>query len=514
MVAVHSISPPARVAQLQGHRDCVTSLVTGKRKRSVYSTDLSGVVFKWHSEDFTVLASICLDTPIHCADYCEGPGGLWVGTGSGIIGLSDKLEIIGWISLQSQAWVLGTRHTPAPVARNASAQSVSSVAGDPAADTAWHGVQQAGEKVAMVAVMSALALGVETAAHEERSAQDAEPASRGSSHRLGKCRAVAVVSHNGDEADAVRLDVWAGGAGYLMFFKGGTSKGTNCWNMGGATMMQLAASSSEQVMCAAASDGWLLIFGLHSGRPMRKLKCHNDMVRLLFCRSLVASSAYVGCWEQQLLSLAFVQTDRPGVLACGSAHNDGSITLCDGFHTLLGSRSSFLSDQIRAETMLDYDWLGFNTQWESGAVKQRAANAALLFDEEISDVATFSYHQRCWAAWDHSFEKFSCSPESQLLARFGVGHPLSSVDEGLATIFTFTLFWRCSGPNSTASSCVGRGDCQSNRGNSQVQGERRQQLLHRHYWVCTNLMEEVCEHSAELSPQVQGWEEVHEYKAD
>jgi hypothetical protein len=55
-----------------------------------------------------------------------------------------------------------------------------------------------------------------------------------------------------------------------------------------------------------------------------------------------------------------VQTDlgKKWVLACGSGHNDGSITLCDGFSTLLGNRSSFLADHVGAETMLNFDWLG------------------------------------------------------------------------------------------------------------------------------------------------------------
>eukprot|EP00037_Helgoeca_nana_P036473 m.11543 g.11543 ORF g.11543 m.11543 type:complete len:890 (+) comp7427_c0_seq1:66-2735(+) len=397
VVAVHSISPPELVAQLRGHTDCVTALVVGKRKQCVYSTDLAGVIFKWAADGFEQLAKVALNASIHCADFCNDRDGLWVGTGTGVVGLSNDLEIIAWISLQNEAFVLGAEAVLAALPRSTDG------AGDGATVSAWHSVQQAGVRTANVAVKSALACGVEAAAHHARSAEvPVAPvaSSRGlvSQARIGACRALAVGSHDVDAGVGSGVDVWAGGQGFLQFYKGGSDKCTMCWRMGAATMLQLCASTSEHVMCAAASDGWLLIFGLHSGRPIRKLKCHNDMV----------------------LSLAFVRTDRPGVLACGSAHNDGSITLCDGFHTLLGNRSSFLNDQIGAETMLNFDWLGFNTGWDSGAVTHRGQDATLVFDEEIGDVATFSYHQRCWEAWEHSFQQFSYSPETQLLARFGV----------------------------------------------------------------------------------------------
>ena len=122
----------------------------------------------------------------------------------------------------------------------------------------------------------------------------------------------------------------------------------------------------------------------------------------------------------QLLSLAVVRVASRDVLACGSAHNDGTITLCDGFTTLFGPRSSFLSDHPGTDRLLEYDWLGFDMRWDSGTVQHRAADASLVFDEEIRDLESFSYHHRCWKAWEHSVQPFDCSPEMQLLARFGV----------------------------------------------------------------------------------------------
>jgi hypothetical protein len=63
---------------------------------------------------------------------------------------------------------------------------------------------------------------------------------------------------------------------------------------------------------------------------------------------------------------------------------------------------------------------GFNTNWDPGSVSRRVENSPVLFDEEIGDVATFSYHQRCWDAWKHSYEHFKPSPELRLLVRGGV----------------------------------------------------------------------------------------------
>jgi hypothetical protein len=238
--------------------------------------------------------------------YSEESGGLWLGTADGIVGLTPDLTVTAWLSLQCRAWVLGSSAALLAVGKadaNATPTATTTAAAAAAqnvdqATSAWHAVGlHATEAAALRSVRLAFALGVETvvadarrgaAASANASGGPAKQSVRGGtsessappplSPHMSACKSIAVVPH--DFIDGVRTDVWAGGNGYLQFWRGGASRCTMCWNTGRAKVIELRSNVVERVMCAASSDGWVLIFGLLSGRPIRKLKCHDDMVSL------------------------------------------------------------------------------------------------------------------------------------------------------------------------------------------------------------------------------------------
>lgn len=184
-------------------------------------------------------------------------------------------------------------------------------------------------------------------------------------------------------------------------------------------------------MCAAASDGFVLMFGLPSARPLRRLRCHTDMV--LSLAFVVTEGAYqcvvplctVGClvrppfdhgpiYHAPIDVYPCTNCTTPlsphpsytptlpyamhctGIteLACTSAHGDGTISLCLGLNTLVGTdRSQFLSKDPSHEFNIEYDYLGFHKSRElRGSVLMSLCH--LSFDEEIHETGMFSTHQR------------------------------------------------------------------------------------------------------------------------
>eukprot|EP00041_Stephanoeca_diplocostata_P032998 m.1076837 g.1076837 ORF g.1076837 m.1076837 type:complete len:790 (-) comp24249_c0_seq2:909-3278(-) len=407
------------LARLDGHSDCITSLTYDSKDNVIYSAGFDGTIIKWCTHTYAQLEKCTVGIQIHSLVLCSTTD-------------NDKRSVIPTTASTT------VNFTPKTIdANSADTSPVDNVSdhSDAGSDHGRHDVLWAGA-AGRIVIMCAQDLTVRNqisvaehcsiaecqvagAASATQSASDgtgdalsdgadngadngdAEPPSSSPQEAL-VCKAIAM-SPTGQ--------VWCGGNRFLHVWKPSVHTASpvtarDChvaWQLPGYNIQALQASPLEDapVMCAAASDGFVLMFGLPSARPLRRLRCHTDMV----------------------LSLAFVMAEGITELACTSAHGDGTISLCLGLNALTGTdRSQFLSTNPAHEFNIEYDYLGFHKSRELRG-RMLVEVSHLSFDEEIHETGTFSTHQRCWEVWHMRGNPFEqTSAELQLLCRGGIPH--------------------------------------------------------------------------------------------
>lgn len=221
------------------------------------------------------------------------------------------------------------------------------------------------------------------------------------------CKSLVYVPNTGE--------LWVAGFGFIQVWS--TQKELKlrvAWNCGQRDFLKLAISKEENVICAAASDGFLHVFDLTTARPILRMRCHNDI----------------------MTSLSFFTDVEYGTrLACGSCGWDGSVVLCDKIKSVRKTGCSrFMTKEIAASAAYDHlkcDWLGYFREKSQSSFEDLRQ---IRFDESITETNSFVQHQLAWAKWSEIAEKKNLKLQIDELS-------CSLVNKGIPAHLRLKLWW-------------------------------------------------------------------------